>query len=206
MLDRDQRRLSFHAAQPPSASALLHPLLSPAAAVIALWDQRSSLHASAVLHRGSAWGLLGTTGSGKSTMAATLVRAGCDFLTDDLLVVEGAQAFAGPPASDLRRDLGPGYGGVHLGLIGHRERWRVPQRHVAWTAELAGFVALEWGGDGVSVQRVGASARIERLLADTVFAVGSSLLDLATLPMLRLTRARDLPPAMAAEALLEEMD
>ncbi|MEM7781511.1 MAG: hypothetical protein AAF697_14075 [Pseudomonadota bacterium] len=50
------------------------------------------LHASAVTSNGDVHAFTGPPGSGKSTMAMALGRAGMDFFTDDVLVVEPADS------------------------------------------------------------------------------------------------------------------
>lgn len=48
------------------------------------------LHASAVRTDAGAIAFLGATGRGKSTLAASLARAGCPFLTDDGLILDAS--------------------------------------------------------------------------------------------------------------------
>lgn len=52
--------------------------------------ERLVLHASAVATPSGAVAFVGRPGSGKSTLAAALARAGCAFLTDDVLVLREA--------------------------------------------------------------------------------------------------------------------
>ncbi len=64
------------------------------------------LHASAVSFGDGAVGFLGPSGIGKSTLCAGLVRTGCDFVTDDGLVlrVDGRgdwRCLRGPPLLKL---------------------------------------------------------------------------------------------------------
>jgi hypothetical protein len=63
-----------------------------------------ALHASAVQIGGSAVALVGPHGSGKSTAAAALARAGCAVITDDLLRLtsDGGGWLAHPYGSALR--------------------------------------------------------------------------------------------------------
>jgi hypothetical protein len=61
------------------------------------------LHASAIVWQGRAVALLGTGGSGKTTLALALCELGADFLADDVLALEvaGEQLVAhpGPPVA-----------------------------------------------------------------------------------------------------------
>jgi hypothetical protein len=46
------------------------------------------LHGSAVVYRNQAYVFCGASGVGKSTLAAALLKAGCDFLADDICLVK----------------------------------------------------------------------------------------------------------------------
>lgn len=81
------------------------------------------LHATAIEWGGEAIALLGDSGFGKSTLAASFIAAGCRLLTDDLLLVrqtgEGMCAFPGPSRIKLfpdsaERFLGPAVKGVPM--------------------------------------------------------------------------------------------
>jgi hypothetical protein len=66
------------------------------------------LHATAIEHEGDAIALLGDSGYGKSTLAASLIAVGWRLLTDDLLLLRphsrGLQAYAGPARIKLFPD------------------------------------------------------------------------------------------------------
>ena len=63
------------------------------------------LHATVIVAHGVAGGFLGTSGDGKSTLAAAFLGAGYRILTDDLLVLRpaasGYLAYPGPPRVKL---------------------------------------------------------------------------------------------------------
>ena len=63
------------------------------------------LHATVVAVDGSAFGFLGKSGHGKSTLAGAFLQAGYPIVTDDLLVLkhdsEGFSAYPGPPRIKL---------------------------------------------------------------------------------------------------------
>ncbi|GAC1658440.1 MAG: HPr kinase [Candidatus Dormibacteraceae bacterium] len=75
---------------------ILACLLGPALGAALAQRGELVLHASAVVHRGEAIAFAGPQGSGKSTLAASLVELGLELLTDDLLVVSGADVVRGP--------------------------------------------------------------------------------------------------------------
>ena len=203
-LDRERRLIALHATTGWSGEALLHPGLSPAAAVIARWMGRSSLHAAAVVVDGLAWGLLGTRGGGKSTTAALLADLGCPLLTDDLLVVKGETCFAGPATVDLRADAAAHLGGRALGKLGSRERWRKSLPPSPLEAPLAGWVALEWSDGAVEVRPIDVGERIEVLGRHAALPIGGEhLLQLADRPMVRFARPHA-PDATVSAGMLAD--
>ena len=124
-IDRLAGRLRFavpHAVRPDE---LVHPYLAPAAAVIARWLGRESVHAGAVAVGGRALGVVGVREAGKSSTLAQLALSGITVLCDDLLVLDGRTVLAGPRSVDLREDAAQRLGsGEAIGVTGARERWR----------------------------------------------------------------------------------
>ena len=83
-------RITYHLHDRGFAHAVEIWLLGP---ILSLWHElrgRPALHASAVAVGDGAIGFLATNKGGKSTLAAALMRAGCPLLTDDILVIDGA--------------------------------------------------------------------------------------------------------------------
>lgn len=77
--------------------------------VMALWLERKgiiALHASAVATEHGAVGFLASKGGGKSTVVAKLVRAGYEFITDDILAVDAGvdSVLANPGYPHLRME------------------------------------------------------------------------------------------------------
>lgn len=91
-------RITCHLVDPRSQSLVELRLLGP---VLAYWLERrgcASLHASAARLEDRAAAFLATHGGGKTGLAAALMRAGGELLTDDLLPVEECgDAFFGYP-------------------------------------------------------------------------------------------------------------
>ena len=198
-IDRDSARIDYRLARGLSAHALAHPFLAPAAAIVASWMGRLSLHAGAFLHRGGAWVVLGDAGTGKSTLMAALAGAGVTILADDLSVVDGGRVMAGPRCVDLRDDAARWLGaGDPLGTIGGRERWRVRLAAAPAEAPIRGFLTLAWG-DRVQVDPLPAPERLSILMRHRAIVRGTEdaelCLDLARLPMLRASRRRVLTAA-----------
>jgi hypothetical protein len=189
-LDRRAHRIELRTPAVWSDAALLHPGLSPAAAVISYWAGRAVLHCAAVLIHGRAWGLLGEQAVGKSTTAAHLEHLGCPVLTDDLLVVDGEMAYAGPRSVDLRRDAAALFGARPLGKVGGRERWRRNVGDSPMAAPVAGWVELCWSSTTAVIElSVGERLQaIDRYLG--LPAGGGHVLMLADRPMLRFGRAQ----------------
>jgi len=207
-LDRERGRATYVVPRRLRAAELVHPFLAPVAAVMAYWLGRECFHAGAFVAGGRAWGIVGDRGIGKSTTIAELALAGVPILGDDLLVVRGRTAYAGPRAVDLRRDAARQLGvGESLGVVGQRERWRLALPATKAEVPLGGWIFLAWG-DRVELARVPASERLVRLHRGRGINVPprnpDAMLDLASLPAWELRRPRAWGSAGdALERLLE---
>jgi hypothetical protein len=203
-VDRRTRTATYATPQRLSDDDLIHPYLVPAAAVCARWLGRQALHAGGFANGGGAWALIGTRESGKSTTLAALHERGCDVLSDDVVVLDGRTALAGPRSIDLR---GPALGApaTHRVRLDSRERLLLPP--VAGEFEIEGLVFLEWG-DAVELVRVDVGDRLRRLIphrmATRLQEDAAGLLGLAALPAWELRRPRRLSELSAAvDRLLE---
>jgi hypothetical protein len=174
--------------------ALIHPFLAPVALVMSRWLGREGFHGGGIVVDGGVWAVLGDKTAGKSTTLAWLAHAGIDVMSDDVLIVDGETAFAGPRSIDLRVEAARRLGaGEPLGRVGARDRWRLPLAPVPAELPLRGWVTLEWG-DAVSVQPIRGAGRLSALLPHRgvrlVPSVPAALVRLSGLPHLRLTRPR----------------
>jgi hypothetical protein len=207
-LERDPPRALFRLPGTFRDDALVHPYLAPAAAVHSVWLGRPSFHGGAVVVGGAAFGVLGERGQGKSSLLATLSLGGCDVLCDDLLVLDGPTAFAGPRSIDLREDGHAALGaGEPLGRLGSRDRWRLRLGSIAPAVPLRGWITLGWGDD-ISALPIPPAERIAILLRHASLTVVAdthplTLLELAGLPAWELVRPRSWDAVdRAAETLL----
>jgi hypothetical protein len=207
-IDRRRGEATFVLPRRLGTHELVHPLLAPVGAVMSYWLGRESFHASAFIAGGRAWGILGDRGAGKSTTVAQLALAGVPILCDDLLVLDGQSAFAGPRSIDLREEAAAQLAaGEPLGRVGARDRWRLGLGEVPPAVPLGGWVFLGWG-DAVGCRPASSRMRVERLHGGRGTLLPprrpETLLDLASLPSFELTRPRDwreLPRAL--ELLLD---
>lgn len=207
-VDRQPLRAVFTSPEPIQEDALVHPHLASAAAVVSRWLGRESLHAGAFVAGGRAWAVLGDRESGKSSLLAGLALAGHPVLADDLLVLDGPVALAGPRGIDLRQDAAERLGaGEPLGVVGTRERWRLRIGPAPVGTELAGLILLAWG-DSVELARVGPGRVLEAVVGSQALRVPpedpAARLSLAALPGWELRRPPDwgsLPAAL--ERLLD---
>lgn len=194
-LDRDEATATYLTDRDIDADRLVHPLLSPAAALMARWLGREAFHCGAFLAAGAAWGLIGANEAGKSTILAAMALSGTPVLTDDLLVVDRAGvAYAGPRCIDLRElDVVGGDVATRVRPVrtGTRQRLALPPVHAA--APLRGWFFLDWG-DVIEAMPCSARERFLRLGAQRrwpmLAADPRALLELASLPAWTLRRPR----------------
>ena len=194
VMDRAAGTATFLLPSQPSVSALLHPHLAGVAAVWSHWCGYDGFHAGGFVAGGGVWGVLGDKGSGKSSTLAALARAGIPIVCDDVLVLGGGMAFAGPRSIDLRTDAARELGaGQPLGVIGERERWRVALGSIQPELPFRGWIALSWG-PAASVRPMRGSERMRPLVEQRALRVPprtpSALIDLADRPFLEFSRPR----------------
>ncbi len=208
-LERAGLRAQLVLPERPAPGALVHPHLAPVAAVASRWLGRESFHAGAVVLGDGAWGLLGDKEAGKSSTLAALALAGHPVLTDDLLVIDGRRAQAGPRAIDLRSDASRRLGaGEPLGRVGLRDRWRLRLEPVAAEVELRGWIVLAWGDEAPSLTAIRGAARLQTIVPHRAVrllpADPAALVGLSSLPCLELRRPRDWSSLAGSVRLLEE--
>jgi hypothetical protein len=190
MTRRPARAIFRGPAIPPDE--LAHPYLWPVASIFSRWLGREAFHAGAVIVGGGAWALLGPKEAGKSSLLAAHAARGGGVLTDDLVVVDGDRAFAGPRWLDLRAPL-PG-GDAELTPTRSGTRLRMALGAIEPSVPLLGWVFLGWG-DRTELRRTRASTTLSRLARwrawGSLASDESHLLSLAGLPAYDLTRPRE---------------
>lgn len=210
-IDRAALRADYTLPRAVSSGALVHPHLAPAAAVAARWLGRESFHGGTVIGGGGAWALLGAKEAGKSSTLAGLALAGHGVLADDLLVLDGPTALAGPRAIDLREQSAYELGaGEPLGRIGLRERWRLALQPVAAEVPLHGWIVLAWGHGAPTLTPIRGAARLQAIVPHRAVrllpADPAALVQLSALPCYELRRERAWSSlAGAIELLVEHM-
>ena len=194
-VSRPDATATYHSARDIDGDRLVHPLLAPAAGLMARWIGREAFHCGAFVAAGGAWGLTGGNEAGKSTLLARLALAGTPVLTDDLLVVDKrGVAYAGPRCVDLRElDVVGGDVALRVRPVRDGTRQRLALAPVQAHAALRGWFFLEWG-DAVEVVPCSARERFARLGKQRrwpmLAADPRALLDLAALPAWILRRPR----------------
>jgi hypothetical protein len=105
--DRGRQILWDRAPEAPMESFQVY-LLGQALSFALVKGGFEPLHGTAIVHQGQAIVLLGDSGFGKSTLAASFLAEGCPLLTDDLLLLRpsaaGMLAYPGPPRIKLFPD------------------------------------------------------------------------------------------------------
>jgi hypothetical protein len=194
-LDRGRGVARYSVPRPLSSDELVHPYLSPAAAVVAHWMRRLAFHAGAFAGPGGTWALAGDREAGKSSILAWLALNGHDVVADDVLVLRNGTAYAGPRSIDLREGAAEHFGaGKALGVVGTRHRWRLALPPIEPELPFRGWIFLGWG-ERLEPVRLGASECLKRLMGQLALRIPAAdpayLLELATLPAWELRRPRD---------------
>ena len=194
VLDRRGPTATFTTGSPLSDDQLVHPYLAPVGAYVGGWLGREAFHAGAFVTGGRAWALLGTREAGKSTTLARLSGGGYPVVTDDILVVDGGCALAGPRCLDLREETVRRLGvAADARCAGRDGRWRFGLADIEPEPPLAGWIFLSWGA-GLTMTSLPPAERLVRLARHhTRGASGrrGALLELARLPAWELSRPRD---------------
>jgi hypothetical protein len=193
-VDRARRISTLNLPQPVRDLEVVHPYLASTAGVAAHWHGMLSFHAGAFVVDGGVWAILGDKGAGKSSLLAYLALEGVSILTDDVLVVRGGSALAGPRCIDLRAEPALRFKvGEALGAVGTRERWRMKIGLVPPELPIAGWICLEWGETSIDI--VSPQERLLALFASLSLRVNPSvpdaLIELLALPMIVLRRRHD---------------
>ena len=192
VMDRATSRATLHGSALDDDS-LVHPYLGPIAAIASRWRGRESFHAGLVAGAQGAWMVLGDKEAGKSTLLAALHRAGHLVLSDDLVMVDGRDALAGPRTLDLREPPAGPLAGLSGRAVREGQRWRIalPDAPSRWA--LSGWLRLGWGAQR-TVSLLPASQRLRALAAWRGAGMLDSdprvLLELASLPGYVLERPR----------------
>jgi hypothetical protein len=194
-VDRERASAQLAIADEITDGAVVHPYLAPVALVMARWLGREGFHGGGIVAGGGAWGVLGDKTAGKSTMLAWLAREGVGVVSDDVLVIDGPNALAGPRSVDLRDEAARRLGvGEPMGRVGQRERWRFTLPAVEPELPLRGWITLEWG-DEVAVEPIRGAGRLPALLPHRGVRLTpldpSVLIRFSALPHLRFIRPRD---------------
>jgi hypothetical protein len=194
-LDRAAGRAELHLPEPVTDRALVHPYLAPVALVMSRWMGREGFHGGGIVAGGGVWAVLGIRTAGKSTMLAWLATLGVDVVCDDVLLIDGEMALAGPRTIDLREEAAQRLdAGEPMGRVGARERWRLSLGPIAAELPLRGWITLEWG-DAVSIEHFRGAEKLAALIPHRGVRLPptdpAALVRFTALPHVRFTRPRD---------------
>jgi hypothetical protein len=207
LLDRRRRSVTLLSTRPVDADTLVHPMLAYVGAVFSNWLGRHAIHAGAFVVDGEAWALIGVNQAGKSSTLGWLARHGSLILADDLVVVEGARAFAGPRTLDLLPSSARYL--QHDGLqVRGGGRHRITLEGVDPEVPLRGWIALSWG-DALEARPIPAAERLGVLIDQLPIRLdgpgSAALLDLVALPGFELRRPKRLTTLPDAGAKIMEL-
>ena len=186
----DRRARTAHLLGPPlDADLLAHPCLAPVATAFNRWAGREAFHAASFSIGGRAFGVFGPRTAGKSSLMAGLAHGGITVLSDDIVITDGTDAFAGPRCIDLRTPV-PGLDlATASARLGTRYRLRLPSASAR--TPLVGWIFLHWGPT-TSMRTCPSRVVLARLAAGRgrrgLATDAAMLLDIATLPAWDLIR------------------
>jgi hypothetical protein len=195
LLDRRRSSVDIVTCGTHTDATVVHPLLASTAAIVAWWSDDLAFHAGAyAADDGRAWIVVGERERGKSTTLASLAAAGVPVLADDVTVVRGGRAMAGPRCIDLRADAGATVSkAVELGRIGDRERWRLSISDVNAEYPVAGLIELQWG-DEVALRRKSPGLGLRTVIRGLSLSIAPResprVLELAELPVYDMVRPK----------------
>jgi hypothetical protein len=190
-----------------SHSELVHPLLQRVSSHLALARGHHAMHAGAVIGSAGAWVVVGPKYAGKSTLLASLAKAGTPVLTDDVLVFGAGMALAGPRCIDLRPDMRRF--GLGASVRPRDPRNRIELAPIAADHPLAGVIHLEWSSADTAIEPLHHRDALNRLL-EVRGENGwprdpRALLDLAALPTFSLRRPRSTIGLHASNGLMRSL-
>jgi hypothetical protein len=213
-VDRVRRTSVFHLPRMPTAHEIAQPRLGMSAVIAAHWRGNWSFHAGVFVAADLAWGVLGDRGAGKSSLMATLALIGVPVVADDALILDSdGNALAGPRCIDLREGTATALEvGRSIGVVGTRERFRMPLGAVPCEVPLGGFVRLGWGKDAFTT--VAADERVGALVQSFAMRLPersehdhAALMELLPLPMMHFRRPRRLTEIeQSARRLLAQIE
>jgi len=190
--DRVAMSATFRDRTRPDPHVLAHPGLAGVGLIFARWLGRSAFHAGLVLASGGAWGVTAIKGKGKTTTLAALALAGHEVLADDIAVIDGTSALAGPRTLDLRPSAAERLEGDFTVLsVRGAQRRRLVLGPIVASAPLRGWIHLGLAPRLV-VEPVPPAQRLamlgEHLAVRLVPRDPTAFLDVAMLPAYRIGR------------------
>jgi hypothetical protein len=163
MVSPDGRSVAFEQLERSTAESFQTYLLGHTLSYALVKQGFEPLHASTVVIDGAAIAFLGSSGQGKSTLAAAFLHAGHQILTDDLLLIREVDGiycgFSGPPRLKLFPEVARWFLPMQASstpMNPETEKLIValepPQMHLS-PAPIKGFFVLdEWEQDSVGMR------------------------------------------------------
>jgi hypothetical protein len=148
LLDRRTRTARYFTPWTLGTDEFVRPYLDNCVTAFSRWEGREVFHAGGFLTASGAWGLVGDSQAGKSTLLAALWQAGCGILTDDILVLDDERAFTGARCVDLRPEAVELLGlADQVRQVRRGTAQRLPMPPMESTVPFRGWVFLERGAE-----------------------------------------------------------